>query len=156
MNRAMIRKDRELEEKDAINVLENGLYGVLSTVGKDNMPYGVPISYIYLDNCIYMHCSKNEGHKLENIKYNDNVSFNVVTDIETIASAFSTKYMSVVIFGKIAIVEEAEEKEKAMKGILYKYSDKYIESGLKYLKDSFDKVNVLKIEVSEISGKGRK
>ena len=41
------RKDREIELQDALALLAAGEYGVLSTVGRDGRPYGVPLSYTY-------------------------------------------------------------------------------------------------------------
>jgi nitroimidazol reductase NimA-like FMN-containing flavoprotein (pyridoxamine 5'-phosphate oxidase superfamily) len=41
------RKDRALSEEEAFKILKAGEYGVLSTVGEDGYPYGVPVSYAY-------------------------------------------------------------------------------------------------------------
>ena len=64
--REMRRKDKEIGMDDAINFLTEHEYGVLSTVGTDGQPYGVPLNYVYKDNCIYFHCALT-GHKIENI-----------------------------------------------------------------------------------------
>jgi len=42
------------------------------------------------------------------------------------------------------------------KSILYKYSPDFIESGMKYIEKSFDKIHVLKINIKEITAKGKK
>ena len=42
--REMRRKDREISEEEACQLLATGEYGVLSTVGSDGEPYGVPLS----------------------------------------------------------------------------------------------------------------
>ena len=66
MNREMRRNDRQLNTEDTLSILEQGEYGILSTVSADGIPYGVPVSYTYFNQCIYFHCAKNAGLKLEN------------------------------------------------------------------------------------------
>jgi len=75
--KTMRRKDRETPRLEAEAILAAGAYGVLSTVGEDGQPYGVPVSYTYKNNCIYFHCAA-VGHKIENIQNNPRVSFCVV------------------------------------------------------------------------------
>ncbi len=53
--REMRRKDRETSEEEACQLLAAGEYGVLSTVGADGEPYGVPLSYVYRDGEIFFH-----------------------------------------------------------------------------------------------------
>lgn len=43
----MRRKDRLLTEKEAREILSEGEYGVLSTMGENGYPYGVPVNYVY-------------------------------------------------------------------------------------------------------------
>ena len=45
MNEKMRRKDRETTEERAYEILKNGEYGILSTIGED----GYPVSYTHLD-----------------------------------------------------------------------------------------------------------
>jgi nitroimidazol reductase NimA-like FMN-containing flavoprotein (pyridoxamine 5'-phosphate oxidase superfamily) len=40
----MRRKDRELSAEEAGRILAKGEFGVLSTVGTDGQPYGIPLS----------------------------------------------------------------------------------------------------------------
>ena len=67
MKREMRRKDRLLTEKEAREILSEGEYGVLSTMGENGYPYGVPVNYVYLNDNIYFHCAADVGPKLENI-----------------------------------------------------------------------------------------
>lgn len=39
------RSDRAQSESTAVEILKKGSYGVLSTVGADGYPYGVPVNY---------------------------------------------------------------------------------------------------------------
>ena len=44
MNEKMRRKDRKTTEERAYEILKNGEYGILSTIGEDGYPYGVPVN----------------------------------------------------------------------------------------------------------------
>ena len=39
-------------------ILDGADYGILSLVGEDGYPYGVPINYVYYNNAIYLHSGK--------------------------------------------------------------------------------------------------
>lgn len=92
----MRRKDRELPVELIPEVMEQALFGTLSTVNKDGVPYSLPISYVYDGKAVYVH-GTTTGQKIDNIMANPNVSFSVVTDVETLPDKFSTKYKSVII-----------------------------------------------------------
>lgn len=154
MIREMRNKKREMLNEDTRTLLNNAHYGVLSTISEDNTPYGIPLSFAYTNEVIYFHCAP-EGHKLDNIINNDNICFTVVDSVELLPAEFATRYKSAVVFGKIAVVENTEEKRTGITAILKKYSPDYFEKGLKYIDNAFDKMKVLKIEISRITGKAR-
>ena len=89
MFREIRLKDRSVDDEKAIAILAQGSYGVLSTIGEDGYPYGVPLNYTYFDNCICFHCAQ-EGHKIENINFNNKVSFCVVTKSDVLDNEFDT------------------------------------------------------------------
>jgi len=154
MQYKMRRNDRAISESDAKELLQNGAFGILSTVSSDGQPYGVPISYCFLKNQIYFH-SAIEGHKIENIKKNDKVSFCVVGKTEVLPDKFSTQYESVIVFGK-AIEIEGDEKREALLELINKYSQGFIEDGLKYIDKASNKTKAYKILIKSITGKARK
>lgn len=150
----MRRADRQLEKVDAIKILNKVNYGVLSTMSEDGYAYGVPLSYIYLNDAIYFH-SALEGHKLENIKFNAKASFCVVGDTEVLAEKFSTNYESVIAFGNIIEVVQ-EEKEQALLTFLEKYSADYMEQGKKYIQNAGHQTKMMKLCIQDITGKARR
>ncbi|MCM8711786.1 pyridoxamine 5'-phosphate oxidase family protein [Clostridium sp. SYSU_GA19001] len=153
MFREMRRKDRELNRAEAIEILKCCEYGILSTVSENGYAYGVPVSYVYENNSIYFH-SAVEGHKLDNIKNSNKVSFCVVGQTTVLPEKFSTKYESVVVFGK-AIEVTGEEKTIALLALVNKYSPEYIEKGKEYIKNAGQKTKLIKINIEYISGKAR-
>jgi nitroimidazol reductase NimA-like FMN-containing flavoprotein (pyridoxamine 5'-phosphate oxidase superfamily) len=152
MKREVRLKENAVNAQKAIEILQNGSYGVLSTTGEDGYPYGIPLHYSYWNNCIYFHCAKH-GHKLENIDFTCRVSFCVVTKSDILARKFDTDYESVVVFGRAIVVTDASEKENILMSILNKYSADYIEAGKNYIKKFWDDTKVVKIIIDRMTGK---
>lgn len=148
------RKDRAIETRDAIELLSNGEYGILSTVGEGNQPYGIPLNYAYENNSIYFHCAL-EGHKIDNIENNPKVSFCVIGNTKVLPDKFATEYESAVAFGVASEIQGAE-RNKALLLLLEKYSPEFIDEGHNYIEKLNKATKVIKIEIDHISGKARK
>jgi len=149
--REMRRKDKQIGTDEAIQLLNECEYGVLSTVGNDGQAYGVPLNYAYHDNCIYFHCAL-KGHKIDNIDNNPKVSFCVVGNTKVLPSEFSTEYVSAVVFG-VASEVQGTERYNALVLLLKRLSPDFMEEGEKYI-EKYDKATkVIKIDIQHISGK---
>jgi len=150
----MRRKDRTITESEARSLLKKAEYGVLSTVARDGSPYGVPLNFCVIDDCIYFHCAV-EGQKIDNIEHNKFVSFCVVGNIKILPDKFSTKYESVIVFGEAEEIFNSE-KQIALEGLLRKYSPEFFDKGIKYIEDLRDKTRVFKISINKLTGKARR
>ena len=148
----MRRKEKMISQEEIMEVLETAEYGVLSTVSGDGIPYGTPVNFVFMDGAIYFHCAT-EGHRLGNIAANDNVCFTVVDSVELMPEQFNTKYRSVIAFGKAEVLENEAKKKAALLGIVKKLSPGFIESGMEYIDSSVDKAHVVRISISEMTGK---
>ncbi|MDF9867689.1 nitroimidazol reductase NimA-like FMN-containing flavoprotein (pyridoxamine 5'-phosphate oxidase superfamily) [Bacilli bacterium PM5-3] len=159
MKHEMRRKDRKLSDEATLEILEKGEYGVLASVDENNQPYGVPISYVLHDDYIYCHCAKS-GHKLDNMKINDKVSFTVVGKTQPVfeepENDFSTYFESAIIFGKYLVVEDDDEKIEALKVLCEKYLPDFMDKFDISLKNAYKATYVFKISIDEISGKAKK
>ena len=153
MNHTMRRSDRKLPEDEARQILMQGEYGILSTIGEDGFPYGVPLSYAYDGEKIYFHCAANEGHKLENLDFSNKVCFTVVGKTQVLPGKFSTIYESVIVFGTVSPVED---KLAALEKLCEKYSPDFKEQGKRYAKASEMKTAVYELQIMELTGKARK
>jgi len=151
----MRRSDREIPQNDIDVILANAEYGIMSSIGVNGYPYGVPISYVIMNEKIYFHCAANTGSKVENIRTNPEVCLTVVGYTEPLPEKFATIYESVIAFG-IAEEVEGEVKKAALIKLIEKYSGDYIESGLRYIDKLFDKTSVFEISIEHITGKARK
>ena len=69
MFREMRRKKQQLEESECVEILKNEKRGVLSVIGDDGYPYGIPMDHYYNEENgkIYFHCAL-EGHKMDAVK----------------------------------------------------------------------------------------
>lgn len=152
MFREIKLKDNALDDKKTIAIIKKGSFGVLSTIGEDGFPYGVPLNYTYFDNCICFHCAQ-KGHKIENIDFNNKVSFCVVTKSDVLANEFDTDYESAIAFGKAFVVTDDSEKEDILLSVLNKYSSEFIKAGENYMKKYWDETKVVKIKIEYLSGK---
>lgn len=154
MFREMRKKEREISLEEAQRILNENNYGVLSTINIDNgYPYGVPISYSYINNEIYFHSAR-EGLKVESFSKDSRVCFTVIGKTEILPEKFSTKYESTIVYGKLIELTE-EEKEKALFELIKKYSADFLEEGKAYIERSGARTKVYKIKIEHISGKAR-
>lgn len=149
--REMRRNDRQMPHAEAEVLLLNGEYGILAVLGDEDYPYAVPVSYAYEDGAIYIHGAK-EGHKLDGIRRHSKVSFSVVGDTEVLPGTFTTKFESVIAFGE-AVEVEGKEKQMGLMALIRKYSPDFLEKGEKYVNHSQMKTAVIKITISQLTGK---
>lgn len=154
MFREMRKKQREITEEEGIEILNNGEYGILATIGENGYTYATPLSYVYYNDAVYFHCAV-EGSKLDNIKYNDKVSFCVVGKTKVLPEKFSTEYESAIVFGR-AIILEKEEKIRVLTAIIEKYSPDFKKEGLEYIERAAGATCVVKIEIDRLTGKARR
>jgi nitroimidazol reductase NimA-like FMN-containing flavoprotein (pyridoxamine 5'-phosphate oxidase superfamily) len=152
--RPIRRNDREIDEQEARHLLAKGEYGVLSTVGPDGLPYGVPLSYVLRGEEIYFH-SAPEGRKVENLCARAQASFCVVGDTEVQPEMFSTRYESAIACGEVRELE-GEEKRRALGWLVQKYSPEFGEQGEEYITDAHARTRVFAMRVRRITGKRRR
>lgn len=153
-NDSIRRQNRLMDESRAMELLEDGEYGVLSMVGAQG-GYGVPISYAWDgDNSIYFHCAP-QGEKLEYIKRNPNVSFTIVGHTQILPQQFTTEYESVIVRGVIQEIASNDLRMAALELILDKYSPDDKTRGMEYAQKSFDRTAILHMGIQSVSGKTR-
>ncbi len=155
MTKSLRREDRHLDSEASMALLKRGEYGILSTSGKNNLPYGIPVNYVVMKGKLFFHCAT-EGHKLENITANKGVSFCVVGETERIPEKFSTRYESVVVSGNADIIEDQELKFKALRALIAKYAPNHISAGDAYIDKLMSKTAVVQISIDTLIGKARK
>lgn len=155
----MRRNDKEIVDKKVmISIIEKAM---ICRVGMclHDQPYVIPMNFGYLDNYIYLHSAK-EGRKLDILRNNDKVCIEFDLDVELIRSTLSCqtsmKYKSVLIFGKAVILNEAEERKRALDLIMQHYENHDSRSLFHYSENILKKVMIIKVKVEEMTGKEAK
>ena len=129
MFRELRRFKQALTKEECEKVLRSELRGVLSVLGDDDYPYGMPINHWYNpeDGKIYFHAGPG-GHRLDSIKKHDKVSFCVYDGGFKKEGDWALNIKSVIVFGRMSIVEDKEIALNAVRQLSYKFpvDDEYI------------------------------
>ena len=150
--RPMRRNRQQLSREECERILNRCTSGVLALAGDSGYPYAVPLSYVYADGAIIFH-SAVEGHKVDAIKRDNRCSFCVIEQDEIKPAEFTTYFRSVIAFGRIHILETADEKVQALRLLGRRYSPGD-EPGLQHEIDkSLDHVLLLRLDIDHLSGK---
>ena len=109
-----------IESRDEMEkILERALVGRL-WLADDGEPYVVPLNFVYADGRIFFHTGL-EGRKLEIIKKNPRVCFEVDEQLEVVineqACLSTAYYRSVIAWGAARLLEETDEKMKALEQV---------------------------------------
>ena len=153
MFRLMRREKQLLSPAETAAILDRGTSGVLALSGDDGYPYAVPISYVYDGEKLYFHCARN-GHKLDAIRRNEKASFCVIDQDRIVPEEYTTYFRSVIVFGKIRILEETEEKWAAVEKLAVKYApDSTAEDREQAIRWEWAPLCVLEMTVDHMTGK---
>jgi len=148
----MRRKDKEIKNKELIESIIKRATVCRIGLSENNVPYVVPLVFGYKDNCLYFH-SAPEGKKINIIKQNDNVCFELEADLQLAraetACNWDMKYYSVIGFGKAFLIDDTEEKRRALNIIMEHYSGNPHE----YPANKINKVAIIKVKIDSMTGK---
>ena len=110
MFRELTRKKKQITTDECIEILKSEKRGVLSVLGDDDYPYGMPMNHWYNeeDGKLYFHCG-NVGHRLDALRQYDRVSFCVYDRGFRENGHCALNVKSVIVFGKMEIVDDKEE-----------------------------------------------
>jgi nitroimidazol reductase NimA-like FMN-containing flavoprotein (pyridoxamine 5'-phosphate oxidase superfamily) len=148
----MRRKEKEITDIEEIEqVIKKAKVCRLGLVDNDGA-YIVPVCFGYDRNNLYFH-SAPEGRKMELIKKNKRVCFEIDTDVEIVNAekpcGWTTKYRSVIGTGRAYILEKDEEKVHGLSLIMRQYSEG--KPSLDF--EKLDSVLVVKIDIESMTGK---
>ncbi|MBO5551174.1 MAG: pyridoxamine 5'-phosphate oxidase family protein [Lachnospiraceae bacterium] len=153
MFRGMRRFKQQIPEEECIEILKNEYRGVLSVLGDEGYPYGMPLDHWYSekDGKIYFHGAK-EGHKLDAISRCPKVSYCVMDKGYRNEGEWALNIRSVIVFGRMSIVEDEEKKKEICTCICRKFTDDeaYLEQEMK---NAFPRVCCLELDIEHMTGK---
>lgn len=149
----MRKKEKEIKDKSVIESIIKRATVCRIALSEDNVPYIVPLNFGYKDNFLYFHSAK-EGRKIDMIRKNKDVCFEIDIDSELIEAEhpcdWSTKYYSIIGFGEAFLVEDLEEKREALDIIMEHYSGK---SSFEYPEKIINSLTVIKVRIERMTGK---
>lgn len=124
MFRPMRRWKQQLSDEDCIAILKNEPRGILSVLGDDGYPYGIPMNHWYCeaDGKLYFHGAKT-GHKIDAISQCDKVSYCVHDEGYREDGQWPLHIKSVVVFGRIQPVTDAEKELEICTHLCQKFTD---------------------------------
>ena len=152
MFRDMRRYKQAVSESECLEILRAEKRGVLSVIGDDGYPYGIPMDFIYNedDGKIYFHCA-NEGHKIDAIKSCDKVCFTTWNKGYQ-KEDWSWYVTSVVVFGKAELVTDTERAMDAVRKLGLKYYPEANEVE-EEIKHAFSRVQMIALNIEHMTGK---
>jgi len=152
MFREMRRSKQQMSEDAANKILQSATSGVLSLLGDDGYPYGVPISYVYADGKLYFHSART-GHKVDAIRQNAKASFTVVVQDDIVPEKYTTLYRSVIAFGSVHIAEDEAERVRGVQLLAEKYNPGVSEDNWRKEMADCPSFIVLVMDIAHITGK---
>lgn len=153
MFREVARKKQVISQEECIRILKEEPRGVLSVLGDDDYPYGMPMNHWYneADGHLYFHGGM-KGHKVDALKKHDKVSFCVYDQGFRREGEWALNIKSVIVFGRMQIVEDLEHAMDIIRQLSYKYTDdtEYIE---KEIREAADHTLCMELIPEHITGK---
>ena len=123
MFREVARKKQILTSEQITKILKSEKRGVLSVLGDNGYPYGLPMNFLYNEEngCIYFHSGK-KGHKVDAISSDNKVSFCVYDEGFKKEGEWALNISSVIVFGKIHVVEDSEKAAEIYRKLSLKFT----------------------------------
>ena len=149
--RPMRRFKQEAAREECISILETAPRGILSVLGDNGYPYGIPLNYVFADGKIYFHCAP-EGHKLDAVRAHDKVCFTVLSEPVRNAGEWWNCFTSVICFGRIAVVQDEQRRDALLRAL----GTKLFPAGYDLEADmarNASRATVLELVIDHISGK---
>jgi len=144
-----------------IEFLNEEQTGRISSIDENGYPQIIPMNFVFINDTIYMH-SHIKGEKLENIKRDFRVGFEVDRNLEFLPSYFfdpndaslaDTLYISVVIKGDASIITDVKEKVLALNALMKKYQPEGKYEPMNDNMEVLEAVAVIKIIPKKTNGK---
>ena len=147
----MRRHKQELSKEECMEILTNEPRGVLALLGDDDYPYALPMSHVYVDGKIYFHGAM-EGHKNDAVKRCDKVSYCVIDKGFRKDGDWWYTFKSVIVFGKIRILTDKDEKIDKLTYLGDKFFPTHEET-VSEINRMLDRTEVFEITIEHMSGK---
>ncbi len=146
-----------MSDEHVRELIARGYCGRLATVGPEGWPYIVPLLYVWIDGEVWVHNTRAGGHLRTNVDHETRVCFEIDDPGEVFAYGryecdTSVAYRSVVLFGRIRVVEDRQHKATFFEALMAKYADRNWARPRNFF-PRLDQVTVYAIAVERMTGK---
>jgi nitroimidazol reductase NimA-like FMN-containing flavoprotein (pyridoxamine 5'-phosphate oxidase superfamily) len=153
----MRRKDREVVEFNEIIKIVDKCEVIHLAMVDNGIPYIVPLNFGYeiKDNTLVMYFhSALQGRKIEILKANPFICFEMDCSFRALQNEvpcnWSAEFESVIGYGRVSLIENANERKTALDSILKKYGFKGVPE---YQQNDLRLTAIYKIAVDRMTGK---
>ena len=151
--RPMRRFRQQVSREECIRILREEKRGVLSMLGENGYPYGIPLNHWYdpEDGKLYFH-GAGTGHKIDALAKCNRVSYCVYDAGFRNEGEWAMRVTSVVAFGRIALVTDVEKARRIGTQLCRKFTDdeEYIR---RELQNALSRVHCLELTIDHMTGK---
>lgn len=155
MFREMRRGKQQLTREECEQILRESTSGVLSIMGDEGYPYGVPLSYAYHEGALIFH-SAATGHKVDAILANPKACFTVIDRDQVVPPEYTTYFRSVIAFGKARIVNDPDEKARLLRTLGNRYWPDHPAELEKEIAPRLNHMHVIMFRIEHLTGKQAK
>lgn len=152
----MRRKDREIAEDEIIRDIIDRADVCRIAMAAENEPYIVTMNFGFIPEgrgILYFHCA-NEGRKLDMIRKNSHVCFQMDTDHRLYGGEkgcdWGMNFSSVVGYGNISILTDTGDKKRGLDCIMKQYAGEKI---FTYDEKVLSRTTILRLDITEMTGK---
>ncbi len=154
----MRRKDREVTEDESIKDIINRADVCRIAIAVDNEPYIVTMNFGFVpegNGILYFHCA-NEGRKLDMIRKNNHVCFQMDTDHKLYGGEkgcdWGMNFSSIVGYGNISVITEDDRKTEGLNAIMSHYG---ATGEITYSENVMRRTTILRLDITRMTGKKR-
>ena len=153
MFRDVARAKQKLPQEECVEILKQQPRGVLSVLGDDDYPYGMPMNHWYCeqDGKLYFH-SGVKGHRSDAMKRCDKASFCVYDEGYRREGEWALNIRSVIVFGRLEVVEDEAAALEFIRRLSAKFTDDtdYVE---REIREAMDHTLVFTLTPEHMTGK---
>jgi nitroimidazol reductase NimA-like FMN-containing flavoprotein (pyridoxamine 5'-phosphate oxidase superfamily) len=154
----MRRAERLMSEADTLQMLEKGFCGRIAVMGEDGYPYCVPLLYIWQGEEIWLHTARAQGHLRRSTEAQQRVCFEIdepeqVYPYGRFECDTGLGYRSVIVFGQIRVVEDANSKQQFFAALMQKYGNPEWPERPRNFFPRLDQISLYAIAVDRMTGK---
>lgn len=143
-----------IENREEIDKIIKTCRTCFLAMSDDGFPYVLPMNFALDGETVILH-SAQSGRMWETIKKNPNVCINWIVGEELkwqdvkVGCSYRVKSKSVLVEGKVDIVEDFDEKTRCLKLLMGQYSDR----DFKFSKPAVVNVGIIKVAIKKLSAK---